>query len=162
MKAIVLTRGRIATVDDADFDYLKQFKWTALKGYRTYYAHRTARLPNGKRKSVKMHRLILGLNDPKIEADHQNLDGTDNRRCNLRKATPAENRRNRAKCRMSPSRFKGVRWHLQRRKWEARICHNKVLIYLGLVASDIEAAKAYNAAAINRFGAFAHLNSIPS
>ena len=42
-------------------------------------------------RTVMMHRLILGLTDPEIEADHRDNDGLNNQRYNLRRCTHLEN-----------------------------------------------------------------------
>ena len=60
MKEIKLTQGKVAIVDDTDYEKVKFFKWCASKDNRTYYAVSLEKI-NGKWKRVKMHRLILGL-----------------------------------------------------------------------------------------------------
>lgn len=40
MKEIPLTKGKVALVDDADFDELNQYKWYASRGRNTFYACR--------------------------------------------------------------------------------------------------------------------------
>ena len=39
MKSIQLTQGKVALVDDADYEYLNQWKWHTLNGRSTDYAH---------------------------------------------------------------------------------------------------------------------------
>lgn len=66
----------------------------------TSYAYTVAVLatkPKRKFKYIYMHRLILGLTDPKIVVDHRNHDGLDNRRENIKPCTQAENLQNRKK-----------------------------------------------------------------
>jgi hypothetical protein len=94
MKKIPLTQGYFAIVDDSDFDMLNRVKWHANKGHNTFYAQRSVLQENGKWKNVQMHRVILGVHDPKIQVDHINGDGLDNRRCNLRSCTRSENMQN--------------------------------------------------------------------
>ena len=79
MKEIKLTQGKVALVDDEDFEYLNQFKWQAKysKGH-TFYAYRTSQQINGsKRVSVAMHREILKLGSFKenpILVDHETVE----------------------------------------------------------------------------------------
>lgn len=90
MKRVPLTKGLVALVDDADFHLVRDRKWHAQLGQRTYYAY-SGRWPN----RVAMHRLILGLSGSTPQVDHVNRDGLDNRRRNLRPATRSENAKNR-------------------------------------------------------------------
>ena len=92
MREIPLTQGKVALVDDADFDWLNQWKWYAAKAVSNgaFYARRTI---NETGTSIHMHRAILGLEpgDPR-RADRIRRDGTlDNRRDNLRIATQSQN-----------------------------------------------------------------------
>lgn len=60
MKEIPLTQGKVALVDDDDFEWLSQFKWYAVKFGRTFYAVRQAPRVNGKQRKIWMHREVLG------------------------------------------------------------------------------------------------------
>jgi hypothetical protein len=94
-----------------------------------------------------------------MEVDHVNGDGLDNRRSNLRVCTHAENARNQSsRTRMSTSRFRGVVWAKDRRKWRAMIGDNGRTVHLGNFTDEIEAAQAYDRAAREMYGAFARLN----
>jgi hypothetical protein len=106
MKFIQLTQGKQAIVDDEDFELLSQFKWYAMKSGHNVYAARGG----GKRRMELLHRLILGVTDSKIEVDHINGDGLDNRRSNLRVATHADNQHNPGTPTNNTSGYKGVHW----------------------------------------------------
>ncbi len=109
------------------------------------------------KRRVYLHRLLMG--EPEGQVDHVNRDRLDNRRANLRVATHAENCRNASKTESeTSSRFKGVRWHKGGRKWSAQIKVAGLAIHLGLHESEIDAAKAYDAAALRYFGIFAATN----
>lgn len=88
--------------------------------------------------------------------DHINGNGLDNRRCNLRICTQAENvRNNRGRMGMT-SQYKGVsKWEGQ---WIATITSHGKQVRIGQFATEHEAALAYDAAARELHGEYAHLN----
>lgn len=151
MKQIALTQGMVALVDDADFEWLNQWKWFAAKSGHCFYARRKE---NGR--LIQMHRVIAGC-APDLEIDHLNHNGLDNRRENLRVCTRSLNMANR---RGFKSRF-GYRGVLQtpfQKTFGAQIRVNRRLIYLGSFRTVEEAARAYDAAATIHFGPHARLN----
>lgn len=168
MKEISLSKGAIAIVDDEDFVNLSRHKWTAAgnPSARTLYAMRSAPGTNGRRRSyVMMHREILGLPSGSVpQVDHRNHDGLDNRRANLRLATPLQNSGNTRKPKGSRySRFKGVTRSTPyptkgTRPWVASITLARKQYHLGRFWNEEEAARAYDAAAKEAFGDFAWLN----
>lgn len=159
---IPLTRGLVTTVDRQDAD-LGAMLWAAIpNGSGHIYAARGVR--NGGRWTLDLlHRVILARKlarplRPGEQVDHINGDPLDNRRANLRPATHAQNRRNNRVYMTNASGYKGVYWHKQRRKWQARIQHNSRLRHLGYFDTPIEAARAYDDAARELYGEFAALN----
>jgi len=157
-KIIALTQGKVAIVDDGDFEWLNQFKWCAHKARNTYYAERAVRV-GLKRKQLQMHRFILGLDfGDKRQGDHINMDGLDNRRANLRIATVAENLHNRGKQKNNTSGYKGVFWEKKDKKWRARIKVDGERMHLGLFHDPADAARAYDKAAKKHHGEFATTN----
>ena len=103
-----------------------------------------------------MHRLILGEppSDQKVIVDHRDGNGLNNQRSNLRWVTKQENNCNRAG--FGSSGFLGV--SKSRGKWVAKIRRDGIRYHLGTFVSEIEAAKAYDAKAIQLHGEFANLN----
>lgn len=159
MKEIKLTQGKFAMVDDVDYEWLSQWKWYAAKFSNTFYAWRGVNV-NRKVKIIQMHRLILGLTDTQTHTDHIDGNGLNNQRLNIRACSRSENMRNKKPNRRSASIFKGVHWHKPNRKWVAQIGVNSKARYIGSFDSEIEAAMAYNEAALKHFGEFARLNQI--
>ena len=105
-RTIPLTRGLVALVDAADYEWLSQWKWSADgDGY-------AVREERGER--IKMHRLLLP-GAPTV--DHANRVRHDNRRCNLRACDRQEHARNTSKhqrrkgtsslCRMASASSRG-------------------------------------------------------
>ena len=157
MREIPLTQGKVALVDDEDFPDISQFKWYALKGGLTFYARHALRC-DGKRDFESMHRRILKCK-PGQRVDHENHNGLDNQKHNIRRCTRSENNRNRKKQKNpTSSEFKGVHWDRCNGKWQAQIRKNGRNKHLGLFVSDVEAAHAYDVAARKIFGEFALTN----
>lgn len=78
----------------------------------------------------------------------------------LRLATKNENLWNKSPQKNSNSKYKGVSWDKQHKKWRARITKNKKRMHVGRFATEKEAAMAYNKAASECFGEFAKLNEL--
>lgn len=153
---VPLTRGLVALIDDEDQELVGQYTWHAAQRDRTIYAASMGI----RRFGYYMHRLIAGAK-PGEHVDHRNGEGLDNRRANLRICTNAENRRNMRKTR-GVSRFKGVaRCRTNTgRPWHAYIWMHNRKINLGNYPTEIDAARAYNAASIELHGAFSRINEI--
>lgn len=170
MKEIKLTKGKIALVDDEDYEYLNKFKWQAYKKYNNCYAGRalSRRLNNGKQKTIFMHREILSLEVGNIQADHIDHNGLNNQRSNLRVATPSQNTFNRRSHSGASSKYKGVQHHKAKYKdtvyyyWKAVIGINGKVFHIGVFKSENDAALAYNQKAVELHGEFANLNIIPN
>ncbi len=108
-------------------------------------------------RTIYLHRLVMAAPEG-VEVDHVNGNPLDNRRANLRLATRSQNAANRPSYRGS-SRFKGVcRANTQSPRWRAWILFEGKSRYLGSYHSEDEAARAYDAAAYEQWGEFAHLN----
>lgn len=158
-REIPLTQGKVALVDAADYAWLTQWKWHAYysPGKRSFYVGRLIPSEIGPRQfPLKMHREILGLKrgDARV-GDHINGNGLDNRRSNLRIATPQQNQCNRGKQRNNTTGFKGVYYNKKCDKFAAAIRANKKLHYLGLFSTAEGAHAAYCAAADRLHGDFA-------
>jgi len=157
MKEIKLTQGKVALVDDEDYEELNKYKWCAHKEKTNIYALRHGHKVDGSRTMIRMHREIMKPVNG-LSIDHIDSDGLNNQRCNLRVCTHAKNMRHVRPRKGCSSIFKGVTWHKKIQKWRAYIMLNSKQISLGCYHSEVDAARAYDSAAINLFGSFALLN----
>ena len=148
MKEIPLTQGKVAIVDDEDYERLSQRKWHY---HQTGYAVRTSQ----GNKTIRMHREIMGAKADQ-EVDHHNHDTLDNRRENLRLCSANENCHNRVI--NNNKKYKGTTWKKDHRKWNARIRLDGHLYHLGYFDDETNAAYAYDDAARELFGEFAFTN----
>lgn len=159
MKQIKLHNGESAIVDDEDYDRLSVWNWTGSERPWGTYAYRHGRREYASRGKVErrtgfyMHRVIMGAKSGQI-VDHINGNTLDNRRANLRFVTAKQNTLNRKMDRDNKSGYRGVGWHIRGHKWRSRVAG----YHLGLFDDPVEAAKAYDAKALEMFGDFAKLN----
>jgi hypothetical protein len=158
MKEIKLNSGKIAIVDDADFDFINQWKWSCRSTKRWFcYAMRQEWLGTNETKRfqhILMHRLIL--NAPReMEVDHIDGNPLNNQRSNLRLVTPSQNACNVPRRCDNHSGYKGVGWSKIVGKWRARIMKEGKTRYLGYFDNVEDAAAAYVEAAKKLHGVFA-------
>lgn len=159
---IELTQGKVAIIDDADWDLVSGYKWFAKKSGNTYYAETKVRREGGGQRDIRMHRLLLSLTDQKIQVDHRDGNGLNNQRENLRACSLAENQRNRGAYANNKSGFKGVSWHKQSGKWRASIGVNGKRKHIGLFDTPEAAHASYCLAAVEFHGEFANHGQQPN
>lgn len=153
MKKIPLTQGQFALVDDADFEDLSKVDWFACKRKYGFYAARYSG-----REFLMMHRVILDAPFG-VEVDHKNGDELDNQRLNLRRATKQQNARAfRNLKKDKSSKYRGVSWERQTRRWKAQITLSGKTTTIGRFDVQMKAALAYDKEALHHFGEFAHVN----
>lgn len=150
VRQIPLTQGKVALVDEEDYEMVSQFKWYAHLAHNIWYARRSVHTP--RQFAIRLHRFILDAPSD-MQVDHINGDGLDNRRANLRLCTETENNRN-ARKKPGSSRFKGVHWHKASCKWCAAIQVNLRRLHLGLFDSEEAAHRAYCEASAKYHGKF--------
>ncbi len=160
MRTIALSQGLVALVDDTDYDWLVQRgKWHAVRGNdKHFYAARNVACCGPRRQRIeKMHRVILGLTDPRIKTDHQDGNSLNNRRYNIRIATSTQNNRNAALRSDNSSGIRGV--SIDHLKWRAEIDVDGKTIYLGSFKSLAKAAQVRRAAEIEHHKEFSAILS---
>jgi hypothetical protein len=152
-RRIKLTQGKYALIDANYFEWLNRYKWY----YHNGYAVRT--IAHGKKwVTIRMHRLILNAAKG-TRVNHINQVKLDNRFKNLRISTASQNGANsKLLAKNNKSGYKGVSWYIRHKKWAAGIKVEYKRKHLGYFKSKIDAAKAYDKAAVKYFGKFAHLN----
>lgn len=151
-RRIVLNRGRFAMVDAEDYDRLARYKWYCIGSQGYLYAKRC----EGNR-MIKMHRDIVKP-PAGFYVDHKNHNTLDNRKSNLRICTPAQNLFNQIPSEKGTSRYKGVHWSGDKKRWAAVIGFKKKQIFIGYFDYELDAAIAYDDRASELFGEFAALN----
>jgi len=154
---IKLTQGKVATVDEKNAD-LALLNWYYDKGYAVRHT------PGNYGKLELLHRVVLARElgrelRPGEQVDHIDRNTVDDRIENLRLATSSQNQANRSKPKGTySSEYKGVHWYKRTKKWMARIMVNQKSIHLGYFTDEMDAASAYDEAAMEHFGDFAKLN----
>jgi hypothetical protein len=168
----MLTKGYFAMVDDEDYEMLSKFKWYANIPHRGgVRAFKNATKANNFR---FMHRMIMGVTDPKVLIDHIDHNPLNNQKRNLRLCNDSQSACNTRSAKNSTSKYLGVSFHCVIKNyktkqgiktsrsvgWRATIFKNYKQIYIGRFQSEKEAALAYNKKAIELHGEFANLNII--
>lgn len=120
-----------ATIDAADAEWASQYSWHLnVKGY---VVHGRGDL---------LHRKLLGLAPHDgLFGDHIDLDKLNNRRGNLRPATPSESPQN-VPARPGSSQYRGVSWIEHQRQWVAYVSVGRKRHHLGFFGDEQDAAEA--------------------
>jgi hypothetical protein len=139
-------------VSDADYDIVQQGKWHLD---RDGYAVGTCGDFIG-----KLHRFIIGAKKGDPMVDHINNDRLDNRKENLRFATPSENGRNKSKAKGSTSDYYGVSFDNEKKKWTCRFNGNKNKAELFRFEKEEHAAYWYDVLMTKEFGTSYKINNV--
>jgi hypothetical protein len=162
VEEIKLTKGFTALVDDGDFQLLNSVSWCWTKGGYAIGLTNTAKFRKAfpayisETRMVLRHRLIMQA-PAGIEVDHEDRNGLNNQKTNLRFASSGQNKHN-SGSRDGTSVFKGVCWDIAAVCWSAQIKKNWKKKALGYFHDGTEAALAYDRAADKLHGEFAQLN----
>lgn len=165
-KIVPLTQGQVAFVDPQDYDQVVKYNWFAVRDDRgtgpSYYAR--AKIAG---KSTPLHRFLIGEIPAGAVVDHIDRNPLNNCRSNLRvvnKYQSAQNRRawvRRDKSSAAQSQYKGVYGRFKADgsiSWRAAIKKDRKIHSIGCFTSEVEAAKAYDAKAVELHGEYAVLN----
>lgn len=138
---VPLTKGYEAVIDAADVPLVEGYNWHADVRSHTVYAMRTD-YSGEKKKNFYMHRIIMG--EPEgLEVDHEDCNGLNNRRKNMRAATRMQNKHNERIKSNNQSGFKGVGFHKRQGRWRARIMINGQRKWLGYYDTPEKAHASY-------------------
>lgn len=153
---VPLTKGYEAIIDASDAEEVGRYNWHVLVNPgKPTYAMRTDHSSETKR-TIRMHRTLLPT-DPGIEVDHEDGNGLNNRRSNLRPATSSQQNYNQRIRRDNKSGYRGVSWSHQMQKW---VCHIQIdgrARHLGYFRCATAAALAYAKIATRLHGEFRRL-----
>lgn len=148
--SVKLQCGSTCYFDTQDFELVSKYIWTSIKSTNTRYASSAS---GGFR--VFMHNLIMGKKEGYF-IDHIDGNGLNNKRSNLRWATPSQNQWNKRRQRTNRSKYKGVTPRGE--KWVAAIQKHGKRYHLGTFDTEYLAAIAYDKKALELFGEFAKVN----
>ena len=135
LREIKLTQGKVALVDDSDYERLSAFSWQAYPGRKSWYAVRQL----GEGRTLRMHHDVIGKPPPGMVTDHIDDNGLNNQRANLRFISYSENTR-----RSFKSRNVGVskKTYPKDRPWKAQVAINRKNVHVGYFATEDEAIEA--------------------
>ena len=136
------------SVEDYDRCILKTWNVSGNTSGRAYFNTKTDK------KIILLHHFILGSPDKGFVVDHINGNTLDNTRENLRFATYSQNSQNSR--RKKQGDYIGIYYRPAKNHWS--VYCNK--IYIGRYLSELEAAIAYDKAALIMFGEYARTNGL--
>lgn len=141
--------------DWEDFDLIRPYTWLMNKdGYIVANDY-----SSGKRKHIKMHRLIMDAN-PGSLIDHKKHERHDNRKEKLRHSDINTNHFNHEVYKNNTSGVTGVNWDADSGKWRARLWAYGKMYHLGRFDNFEDAVKARKEAEEKYFGEFSYDNSM--
>lgn len=155
MQILYLSNGMTVFIDDEDYGTLSKYTWSIVGDG---YAHSRLGTTDS---PITMHSFILllhGIVINNLDVDHEDGNRLNNQKYNLRIATRSQNLANSNKHKDNTSGYKGVTFDNSTNKWKATICCNYRIKVCGRFDSAIDAAVAYDKAAVLAFGKFAKLN----
>jgi hypothetical protein len=167
MKTITLYNGKLALVDDEDFDRLQCNRYR-LRGNGEGAVGRDFRekitIPTNPPITLSKLRYSSLANDVMqthgLLYDHKDRNPLNNQKSNLRLCSVSQNNFNRNKTKFCNSKYKGIYWRKDLKRWIVRFMLNGKYIYGGVFKEETKAAEIYNKLATEFHGEFAALNII--
>lgn len=166
------SEGQSVMVDDEDYDYLNKWRWGLSDGYAVRVGYKIDENDEIRRKTIRMHRVIMGITESDIWVDHIDRNGLNNQKSNLRIATRSQNMQNKGPAKTNAksdigrtSKYKGVSYMKSIRRgkeyryWVVQ-CRGNGKRYKKNCNSEIEAAIQYNEWAKEMHGEYAYQNII--
>lgn len=152
---LIINSNKIALIDDEDYELVARHNWYEFNYNTVTYVKA---LIDGE--FIGMHSIVM---PPTLNTtvDHKDHNGLNNQKNNLRLATKSQQNSYRQKFSNNTSGYKGVVYEKSRNAWKATITKDQKTKFLGRFKTVTGAAKAYNIAALEFFGEFAVLNTIP-
>lgn len=154
MKTIKLQlTGKVAMVDDEDFERLSKFKW-----WLAYTGNITRKFSkNNRTKHISLASEVM--NKPGVMHDHIDRDPFNNQKSNLRQCNYSQNAGNQKINKAGrTSKYRGVFLNRRDGTWRAVIRRNGKIKCIGTFKSEELAAKHYDVYALEFFKEFACLN----
>lgn len=150
-------KGEKFYFDLEDYDKIKNFCWYMTEdGYI-----KTNDYSDQNRKTISMHRLVMGLDgSTKLQVDHIKHKTNDNRKSQLRIVTCTQNNMNRSLQTNNISGTTGVHKLKQFNKWEVEIMLNNKKKYIGRFDNFEDAVEARKNAEEKYFGEYSFDNSM--
>lgn len=160
MKKLLLSQGFEALIDDEDFDRVSRFRWH-VNGNRNY-RYATRMVGKNPQKSLSLANFILkSVSSRRCIVYYKNSNTLDCQKENLTLAERSKaHTRSKKTSKLCSSVFKGVSWSSKCKKWHVFLQHNRKRIWLGQYDRELDAAKAYNTAALKYHGEEAFQNII--
>ena len=147
-------KNNMFIIDLDDLQKVRTYTWSVnSRGYV-----RTTCLVGNKHKDLRLHRFVMNCTDKNLFVDHINHNTTDNRKCNLRICTPAQNSYNVRPTAKNKSGVRGVRFDKTKNKWLAGISINGKYKIVGTYDNIEEAVKTRKLYEEKFYGNFRYLN----
>lgn len=151
LAVITLTRGKEAVIDAVDLPLIQPFSWRAYPSGNTWYAR--GRPGPFTVPETGLHTFLIRPPSG-VLVDHEDGDGLNNRRKNLRLASKSQNTANRFREQSNATGYRGIR-RLPSGRYQAYVTHQGRHIALGTFDTPEEAHQAYRLGAVKYHGEFA-------
>lgn len=155
MKKHIQLKHGTATVDEQDFDKIKDYKWSSIFCGKAKAPYAVS---SHFGKIVYMHRIVVDAKSDQF-VDHIDGNGLNNSRDNLRFATTSQNNMNQSKRSDNTSGHKGISWCPDREKYQVYINIDRKRKSLGRYKTLEEAIYVRDQAVKAHYGEYARDNS---